>query len=195
MEKRFFKPVFESKTVPLLLTYILNTEYLWFYKAKIRWADGHVIHRSFYGKHRSVAPHFMNENVNKSLALYLRGVKAENYFHEIEFAITDLKTIAAVSIITLKVRISWAPVKYLLFSLSQLLRIIQVHISHMKEWSRPPQILIYWKFKQLENWVYFAFCLWKCLSYNAIDNYITIKTLLHFVNILYLSSNLNLCQY
>ena len=35
-------------------------------------------------------------------------------------------------------------------------------------------------FKQLENWVYFACWLWKSLSYNAIDNYITIKTLLHF---------------
>ena len=35
-------------------------------------------------------------------------------------------------------------------------------------------------FKQLENWVYFAFWLWKSLSYNVIDNYITIETLLHF---------------
>ena len=35
-------------------------------------------------------------------------------------------------------------------------------------------------FKQLENLVYFAFWLWKSLSYNAIDKYITIKSLLHF---------------
>ena len=35
-------------------------------------------------------------------------------------------------------------------------------------------------FKQLENWVNFAFWSWFFLSYNAIDNFITIKTLLHF---------------
>ena len=36
-------------------------------------------------------------------------------------------------------------------------------------------------FKQLENWVYFAVWLWKSLSFNAIDYYITIKI---YVNIL-----------
>ena len=40
-------------------------------------------------------------------------------------------------------------------------------------------------FKQLENWVYFAFWLWKSLSYNVIDNYITIETLLQFLSIYY----------
>ena len=41
-------------------------------------------------------------------------------------------------------------------------------------------LLNFYNQNMLENWVYFAFWLWKSLSYNAIDNYITIKILLHF---------------
>ena len=41
-------------------------------------------------------------------------------------------------------------------------------------------LLNFYNQNMFKNWVFFAFSLWKSLRYNAIDNYITIKTLLHF---------------